>query len=141
MASHDVKSTVHNCNEHFPLSSSGVEREEQSLVLPSVSGLQSCQQTGQVALFGLNPASNLPSWVLWFFGFFFFVGGWLFLGGVFWVWIQVSVGSLGCLVQGSSAGMAGLLAPSCGGLCSGLECSFRGAICWDSFQPVDVPVF
>lgn len=126
---------MHNCNEHFPLSSSDVERGEQSLALPSVLGLQSCQQTGQVALFGLNPASNFPSW-----GLFGFVG-WLFFGGVFWVWIQVPVGSLGCPVQGSSAGMVGLLAPSCGGLCSRLEGAFRGALCWDSFQPVDVPIF
>lgn len=54
------------------------------------------------------------------------------------MWIQVPVGSLGCLVQAPSAGMQGLLAPSCVGLCSGLESAFRGAICWDSFQHVDV---
>lgn len=45
------------------------------------------------------------------------------------MWIQVPVGSLGCLVQAPSAGMQGLLAPSCVGLCSGLESAFRGAIC------------
>lgn len=71
---------VHNCNEHFLLSFSGVERGEQSLSLPAVSGLQSCQQTGQVALFGLNPASNFPSWVFLLL-FFFLVG--CFLGEFF----------------------------------------------------------
>lgn len=60
---------MHNCNERFHLSSSGVERGEQSLALPSVSGLQSCQQTGQVALFGLNPAWFFL-FVCLFFGFF-----------------------------------------------------------------------
>lgn len=67
--------------------------------------------------------------------------GWLFSGGVFWVWIQVPVGSLGCLVQGSSVGMQGLLALIFVGLCSGLEGAFRGGICWDGFQHVHVPVF
>lgn len=138
MASRDVKSTyyVHNCNEHFPLSSSGVERGEQSLALPSVLGLQSCLQTGQVAQFGLNPASNFLSWVV----FFFFGFVWLYFGGVFWVWIQVPVGSLGCPVQGS-AGMQRLLASGCGGPFSGLEGAFRGAICWEGFQCSNVPVF
>lgn len=137
MASHDVKSThyVHNCNEHFSLSYSGVERGEQSLALPSVSGLQSCQLTGQVALFGLNPTSDFPSWVVFLFFFLFFI--WLFFGRVFSLWLQVPVGSLGCLVQGS-AGIQGLLASGCRGLCSGLEGAFRGAVCWEGFQCSDV---
>lgn len=62
-------------------------------------------------------------------------------GGVFWVWIQLPVGSLGCLMQGSSAGIQGLLASSCGGLCCVLEAAFRRAICWEGFQCVDAPVF
>lgn len=61
-------------------------------------------------------------------------------GGVFWVWIQLPVGSLGCLMQGSSAGIQGWLASSSGRLCCGLEAAFRGAICWEGFQCVDAPV-
>lgn len=125
---------MHNCNEHFPLNSSGVERGEQSLALPN------CVGTAKLS-------ANRPNSIVWpssckklsLVGYFFSVGCFLgeFLGCGFRfqlvalaVWCRDLLQECqGCWLQvgeGSALGLRVHLEEPCVGM---------------AFSVFDVPVF